>query len=78
MRCRLEDLVQTPYADPDGEASFCHNSEIADCSMTVWTRRSFASPFRKLCRLTARGSAHFEYGSRTPDGRVPRRHITVP
>ncbi len=77
MRCRPEDLIRTPYTDPDGEPSFCHNSEVADCSLTVWTRRSFRAPFRKLCRLTSHGSTHFEYASRTPDGHVARHHVTV-
>jgi hypothetical protein len=78
MRCRPEDLVQTPYSDPDGEPSFCHNSEVADASVTVWTRRSIGSPFKRLCRLTSLGSAHFEYAGRSPDGRVVKRHVTVP
>ena len=77
MRCRPEDLIQTPYSDPDGEASFCHNSEVADASLTVWTRRSLRSRFKQLCRLTSHAAAHFEYGARTPDGHVTRRHVEV-
>jgi hypothetical protein len=77
MRCRPEDLIRTGYVDPDEEASFCHNTEVADASVTIWTRRSYGAPFRKLTRLTSRGTAHFEYAGRTPDGRVTKRHITV-
>ena len=78
MRCRPEDLIRAPYVDPDGEPSFCHNSEVADASLTVWTRRSSRSSFRKLCRLSARQTAHFEYAARSPDGHVTRQHVTVP
>lgn len=77
MRCRPEDLLMATYSDPDGEQSFCHNTEVADASLTVWTRRSVGTPFRKLCRLTCRRGAHFEYTARTPDGRVTHKHLLV-
>lgn len=77
FRCRPEDLIQTPYEDPDGEASFCHNTEVANASLTVWTRRSATATFRKLARLTSLGCAHFEYAGRTPDGHLTRKHITI-
>ncbi len=78
LRCRPEDLITTPYVDPDGEPSFCHNTEVGDASFTVWTRRSLRAPFRQLCRLTAHRTAHFEYMTRSPDGFISRRHVTVP
>jgi hypothetical protein len=78
MRCRPEDLIQAQYADPDGENTFCHNTEVASASFTVWTRRSVGSPFKRLVRLTSPAAAHFEYVVRVPDGRVPRRHVTLP
>jgi hypothetical protein len=77
MRCRPEDLIKTMYSDPDGEASFCHNTEVADCSLTIWMRRSLTAPFRRAHRLTSRGAAHFEYAARVPDGHVTKRHVTV-
>ena len=78
MRCRPEDMVQAVYEDPDGEAVFCHNTEVADASLTFWIRRSLGAPFKKIGRLTSRGTGHFEYASRLPDGHITRRHITVP
>jgi hypothetical protein len=78
MRCRPEDLIQAPYVDPDGEPRFCHNTEVADASVTVWTRRSLGSPFKSVARLTSHGAAHFEYVSHSPDGHVSRRHVSVP
>ena len=77
FRCRPEDLVRTPYEDPDGEPSFCHNSEVADMTVTVWNRRSPLVSFRQHARLTARGTGHFEYASRSPDGRVEAQHQSI-
>jgi hypothetical protein len=77
FRCRPEDLVRTPYEDPDGEPSFCHNTEVADMTVTVWNRRSALVGFRQHARLTARGTGHFEYASRSPDGRVEAQHQTI-
>jgi hypothetical protein len=77
LRCRPEDLVLAQYVDPDGEPSFCHNTEVASASVSVWTRRSITSSFKKLCHLTSQTGAHFEYGSRLPDGHVARKHVTV-
>ncbi len=75
MRCRPEDLIQARYTDPDGEAVFCQNSEVANASVTVWNRRSSLSPFKKVCRLTSRNTSHFEYAGRLPDGQVLKRHV---
>lgn len=78
LRCRPEDMIMTPYEDPDGEPSFCHNTEVGDASLVVQTRRSFRSRFRDIGRLTASGTAHFEIAGRSPDGFIARRHVTVP
>jgi hypothetical protein len=77
LRCRPEDLIKTLYSDPDGEPSFCHNTEVADCALTLSMRRSLLAPFKRVHRLTSRGAAHFEYAARTPDGHVTRRHVSV-
>jgi hypothetical protein len=78
MRCRPEDLVQATYHDPDGELSFCHNTEVADASLTFWIRRGLNAPFKKVGRLTSRRTAHFEYAGRSPDGHVLKKHVTLP
>ncbi len=78
LRCRPEDMVRATYSDPDGETCYCHNTEVADCAITLWTRRNLAAPFRRTTRLVSRGGAHFEYAGRTPDGHVTRRHVLVP
>jgi hypothetical protein len=60
LRASPERMVQVRYEDPDGEGSWCANSEIADCTLDV--RRGE----RLLDRLTASGTAHLEFGARAP------------
>jgi hypothetical protein len=77
LRCRPEDLLQATYQDPDGTLCYCHNTEVADATVTLWTRRSLGATFKRVVQLTSRGNAHFEYARRVPDGHVTRKHVTV-
>ena len=75
---RPEHMIATPYVDPDGEPSYCMNSCIADCTVTVWRRSPFVGRWREAARLTARGGGHWEYGQRAPDPAVKARHEAYP
>jgi hypothetical protein len=75
LACRPEDLVLTPYVDPDGQGLYCHNTEIADCRVTVWRRRGVR--FEPELELRAPRAGHFEYGGRELDPAVMRRHKAV-
>jgi len=77
FRCRPEDLLRTPYTDPDGTPCFCHNTEVANVGIRVWTRHSLGARFHQLAHLTSHGRGHFEYAAHTPDGHVPRQHVKV-
>ena len=57
--------------------SFHNNTEVADATLSVYQRRSLFSPFRRLCRLTCRSSAHFEYVTRSPDGLIESIHRPI-
>jgi hypothetical protein len=70
-------MVLTEYADPDGEPSFCHNTEVADLRVTVWRRSRLWKRWQEQARLNADKSGHFEVGSRTPDPAIVRRHVSV-
>jgi hypothetical protein len=76
LRCRPQDLVLTPYQDPDGEATFCHNTEIADCHVLVSERRGLG--LKKVAELWSPRAGHFEYAMREPDPAIARRHQLVP
>ncbi|MBI5480101.1 MAG: hypothetical protein HY906_14640 [Deltaproteobacteria bacterium] len=71
-----DDMVVAEYTDPDGEAAFCHNTEVASLTMTIESR-TWLSGWRDEARLTAPRSAHFEHAARTPDASIRRRHRTA-
>jgi hypothetical protein len=76
FRASPADIVMAEYADPDGDAAFCHNSEVASLTMTIESR-TWLSGWREEARLTAPRGAHFEYAARSPDASIARRHRTV-
>jgi hypothetical protein len=75
--CRPEDMIVAPYEDPDGEASFCSNTEVADLRITVWKRAGLFGRWQEHTRLIAPGTGHFEVGGRTRDPAIVKDHVTV-
>lgn len=75
--CRPEDMVVAHYHDPDGEPSFCANTEVADLRVTVFERSSRLSGWRERVRLLAPRSGHFEVATRQRDPAVVKDHVTV-
>jgi hypothetical protein len=75
--CRPEDMILAEYHDPDGEPSYCANSEVADLRVTVWRRARPWQSFREHAVLSAPGTGHFEVAGRTPDRAITRRHETL-
>ncbi len=75
--CRPEDMVVAQYHDPDGEASFCANTEVADLRLTVYKRDGLLGRFREHAHLIAPRSGHFEVGGRERDPAVAKNHETV-
>ena len=73
--CKPDEMVLTPYVDPDGDPAFCANTEIADCRLLLSRRQGFA--YVPEMELVAHKTAHFEYASREPDPAIMRRHATV-
>jgi hypothetical protein len=74
--CRPEDMILAEYSDPDGEPSWCANTEVADLRVQVW-RRSLFGAWRRGESLTASGTGHFEVAGRTRDPAIPTRHETI-
>ncbi len=70
----VEDLVQAHYHDPDGEDSYCHNSERSTMGVRLWTRPHRAAKWRRQAALVATNLAHAEWGDRSPNPNVLR-HI---
>jgi hypothetical protein len=77
LTCRPEDMVLAEYVDPDGEPAYCHNTECADARVAIWRRSPFVGRFREFRRLSARRTAHYEWGARAGDPLVRKRHVAV-
>ncbi|HEY6005663.1 MAG TPA: hypothetical protein VIV57_22475 [Anaeromyxobacter sp.] len=75
--CRPEDMVVAEYADPDGEPSYCANTEVADLSLTVYRRSGWLRRWVEQARLAAPRCGHFEVGGRSADPAIQRRYVTV-
>jgi hypothetical protein len=77
LTCRPEDMLMTEYVDPDGEPSYCHNTECADGRVTIWRRSPFVGRFREHRVLTTQKGAHFEWAARAGDPLVKKRHVSL-
>ncbi len=75
--CRPEDMIVAQYHDPDGDPSYCSNTEVADLRVTVFKRVGWAGRWREHARLLAPRSGHFEIGTRQRDPAVETDHVTV-
>jgi hypothetical protein len=73
MSARPEQIIDAPYVDPDGTPVWCANTEIGDARVTIYKRSGLA--WREHKQLVARGTAHFESGSRSRSPAVERVHV---
>ena len=62
-------MVQVTYHDPDGSERYCANSEIGDLALQVFNKKGRQWELHGM--LNATGSAHLEFGRRTPFAEVP-------
>src|SRR5690606_20622999 len=74
--CRPQDMVVAPYVDPDGEPSWCANTEVADVRVSVHRRAGIAG-WRRVTGLHAQRCGHFEVGGRTRDPSIAAEHVAV-
>lgn len=65
-QCRLRDMLQAEYVDPDGESLFCINSEVANLKIRLF-RRVHGLRWRHLETIKAFATAHVEHASRMRD-----------
>jgi hypothetical protein len=68
-QCRLKDMLQAGYVDPDGEPLYCINSEVANLKIRVF-RRVHGLRWRHVETISARATAHMEHASRSADEQV--------
>jgi hypothetical protein len=68
-QCRMRDMLQAKYSDPDGEALYCVNSEIANLKIRLF-RRTHGVSWRHVETIKAYATAHLEHAARVPDSRL--------
>lgn len=65
-QCRMRDMLQVEYIDPDGERLYCLNSEVANLKIRIF-RRSRSIRWRHVETIKARSTAHLEHAARQID-----------
>ena len=68
-QCRLRDMMQVEYSDPDGERLYCLNSEVANLKIRLF-HRVRGVRWRHVETINARSTAHLEHASREADPNV--------
>jgi tocopherol cyclase-like protein len=68
-QCRLRDMLQAEYSDPDGERLYCINSEVANLKIRLF-RRIRGVRWRHVETIKAYATAHLEHASRSSDSGV--------
>ncbi|MBI3653661.1 MAG: hypothetical protein HY231_21730 [Acidobacteria bacterium] len=68
-QCRLRDMVQVKYVDPDGEPLYCLNSEVANLKLRIF-RRTHGLRWRHSETINAHSTAHLEHAARHQDETV--------
>ena len=68
-QCRMRDMLQVEYADPDGEGLYCINSEVANMKIRLF-RRSRGLRWRHVETIKSNNTTHFEHACRIVDPHV--------
>jgi hypothetical protein len=68
-QCRLRDMLQAEYSDPDGQRLYCINSEVANLKIRIF-RRAHGLRWRHVETIQSRSGAHFEHAARDRDPNV--------
>jgi hypothetical protein len=68
-QCRLRDMLQVKYLDPDGEPLYCINGEVANLKIRIF-RRMHGLRWRHVETISAHATTHLEHASRYADEQV--------
>lgn len=75
-QCRMRDMLQAEYLDPDGEPLYCINSEVANVKIRLF-RRTRGIRYRHVETINSLGAAHLEHAARSRDPQVTARFYTI-
>lgn len=70
-QCRLRDMLQAEYSDPDGQRLYCVNSEVANLKIRLF-KRVHGVRWRHVETLRSYATAHLEHASRAGDPGIQR------
>jgi tocopherol cyclase-like protein len=68
-QCRMRDMIQVEYTDPDGERLYCINSEVANLKIRLF-RRVHGVRWRHVETIKSFATAHLEHAARSSDSDV--------
>lgn len=68
-QCRLRDMLQAEYRDPDSEPLYCINSEVASLKIRIF-KRVHGIRWRHVETIKSRSTAHLEHACRSLDPSV--------
>jgi len=70
ITCGDADMIRADYSDPDGEPSFCHNTEIARARLTFHRRKHILDGWSEIDTIESGRAAHVEFAGRAADPNV--------
>jgi hypothetical protein len=68
-QCRMRDMLQAEYVDPDGEPLYCINSEVANLKIRLF-RRAHGLRWRHIETIKANNTTHLEHACRSADPNI--------
>ncbi|HOC93753.1 MAG TPA: tocopherol cyclase family protein [bacterium] len=70
ITCGDSDMIRADYSDPDGEPSYCHNTEVASARLTFFKRKHIFDGWSEIDSIESRNAAHVEFAGRSADPKV--------
>ncbi len=77
VTCRLEDIAEAVYRDPNGTSAFCANTIVASSRLQISTRPDDSAPWQPLGALHSNGTTHAEWGDDAPHEDVHTKIMAV-
>jgi Tocopherol cyclase len=68
-QCRMRDMLQAEYLDPDGEPLYCINSEVGNLKIRLF-RRAHGLRWRHVETIKANNTTHLEHACRSADPNI--------
>jgi len=77
ISCRLCDIAEAHYRDPNGVSAFCTNTIVASSVLKVSTREDESGPWQTMEPLHSNGTTHAEWGDCTPHPQIENKILVI-